>query len=243
MTPNENALAGMRCPECGAEEEFRISASSMFQVDDSGTIDHEEVDWDDGSYMECKACHYGGIVMNFKIKNQPIPPGTPVTPNVGDDYVEDFGSLEVAQDFVEYLDSTNVDKNVVSHLRSDMPFFAEVFWHANYNPLQITTRISQVNFTVTAGLFKAFEVLKHFRYLALRAKRADTMHMRSTRSFDVSLTAHTRYLLTASTTVNAKDQAGAVRLVRDQIEQGKIDWTRGAQGDIRDLVINAKQQD
>ncbi len=64
---NSNCLAGIRCPECGAEDRFRIEASSIFEFDDEGSGDHEDVEWGDGSYIQCQECQHEGTVKEFTL--------------------------------------------------------------------------------------------------------------------------------------------------------------------------------
>lgn len=65
---NSNCLAGIRCPKCGDEDEFRIAASSIFEITDDGTGDHEDVEWGGESYIQCRACDHEGTVREFTIQ-------------------------------------------------------------------------------------------------------------------------------------------------------------------------------
>lgn len=64
---NTNVLAGIKCPQCGSEEQFRIEAKAMFDVTDDGTEQlNGAVEWDDGNYCECYVCSHYGTVKDFK---------------------------------------------------------------------------------------------------------------------------------------------------------------------------------
>jgi hypothetical protein len=66
---NTNCLEGMRCPGCGSDGPFRISATVLVLVEDDGPADDlSGSEWDDGSYCECDACDHSGIVNDFTIK-------------------------------------------------------------------------------------------------------------------------------------------------------------------------------
>lgn len=72
--PNENCLAGMRCPECGDFGPFMINVtqSQMTMVTDEG---HDEVggdsEWDDDSVCRCIACGHESKVRQFCGKPEP----------------------------------------------------------------------------------------------------------------------------------------------------------------------------
>jgi hypothetical protein len=72
--PNTNCLQGIKCPACGNEDRFRIAGRTLFTVIDDGTDDYTDVEWDDGSYAECAACHRPGTLKDFKAKSSPLPP-------------------------------------------------------------------------------------------------------------------------------------------------------------------------
>jgi hypothetical protein len=46
---NTNCLEGIRCPDCGNEESFRIAAKTIVTVTDDGIEDHGDMEWDDDS--------------------------------------------------------------------------------------------------------------------------------------------------------------------------------------------------
>jgi hypothetical protein len=64
---NTNCLENIKCPECGNEESFRITATAVFTVFDDGTDDHGDVEWGDDSYAECTRCHHHGAVKDFTV--------------------------------------------------------------------------------------------------------------------------------------------------------------------------------
>lgn len=75
--PNNNCLAGMKCPSCGAFAPFRImvTQSGMTLVSDDGTDDiHGAIEWDNASLCECPSCGHEGRVAQFKAAEAPVPP-------------------------------------------------------------------------------------------------------------------------------------------------------------------------
>ena len=64
--PNTNCLQGMKCPECGALEPFKIAISTIATVYDDGTEEFGDTEWDDDSYCECGSCSHSGIVEQFR---------------------------------------------------------------------------------------------------------------------------------------------------------------------------------
>ena len=67
---NENCLAGMRCPECGSLEPFRIGITTVMQFTDEGedflNDKGSDQEWTDDSFCECCACDKSGKVKDFK---------------------------------------------------------------------------------------------------------------------------------------------------------------------------------
>jgi hypothetical protein len=67
---NENCLEGLRCPQCGSEEPFRVEVKVMMLIWDDGEDDDSMSagrNWDDASYCECFECHHTGTVADFRI--------------------------------------------------------------------------------------------------------------------------------------------------------------------------------
>lgn len=58
--PNENCLAGKRCPNCGSYGPFKIVALTKCVLFDSGTNDSNDgsVEFDEGSSANCCRCNY-----------------------------------------------------------------------------------------------------------------------------------------------------------------------------------------
>jgi hypothetical protein len=65
---NTNGLARIKCPKCGYEEHFYITAESEFVVHDDGTDDHSDVEWDGMSWVRCGdgACGHTGQLWEFQ---------------------------------------------------------------------------------------------------------------------------------------------------------------------------------
>jgi len=67
---NKNCLEGIECPRCGSQGPFRIACTSMMDVEDDGTGDCEDIEWDDKSYCECRNCSAYATVRYFRITNK-----------------------------------------------------------------------------------------------------------------------------------------------------------------------------
>lgn len=64
--PNTNCLENIRCPECGSDEAFWITATSEFLHFDAGPEVHDgDVIWDNDSIIRCRACNHAGLVSDF----------------------------------------------------------------------------------------------------------------------------------------------------------------------------------
>ena len=63
--PNTNCLAGIACPNCDSEGPFDIEGKATFRVTDDGTDEHEGVEWDNSSHIECCGCGHRGSVGAF----------------------------------------------------------------------------------------------------------------------------------------------------------------------------------
>ena len=74
MAKNSSCLEGIKCPECGQEDRFRITISVMAEYR-AGTLTDEgsigDLD-DDNSYICCNACGYDGDVGEFKKPAVPV---------------------------------------------------------------------------------------------------------------------------------------------------------------------------
>lgn len=67
---NTNALEGVRCPVCGSEEKFAISAMVIIEITDDGIQDYRNVDWEDTANCWCHECGHHGDYRDFKEKNE-----------------------------------------------------------------------------------------------------------------------------------------------------------------------------
>jgi hypothetical protein len=64
---NKNCLEGMMCPECGAEEPFRLVVTTTVLMWDDGAEEDKMgggEEWDP-AFCECYACHHTGTVKAF----------------------------------------------------------------------------------------------------------------------------------------------------------------------------------
>lgn len=67
---NTNCLEDFRCPACGYTESFRLVATCVIKLYDSGIEDSEEFEWEDRNWCQCCNCGHDGSVSDFSIKNQ-----------------------------------------------------------------------------------------------------------------------------------------------------------------------------
>lgn len=65
--PNNNCLEDTACPECGYRHRFIIQATSAFIMEDSGTSEFRDVEYDDKNYIACDSCGHDGTVAEFRI--------------------------------------------------------------------------------------------------------------------------------------------------------------------------------
>lgn len=63
-------LEDMACPECGQRDSFRIRVSTVVEINDDGTDDHEDTEWDNNSFCACPNdhCPAEGKVRDFTFK-------------------------------------------------------------------------------------------------------------------------------------------------------------------------------
>lgn len=63
--PNENCLAGMRCPKCAQTTRFRIVGTCWSMVYDDGVDETYEHEWDEDSVCACPDCGHIAKVKDF----------------------------------------------------------------------------------------------------------------------------------------------------------------------------------
>ncbi len=67
---NNNCLDGLRCPNCGSDEPFRIQVTQTVLMYDQGSEDDDmggHMEWDESSYCECHECNDGATVKDFTL--------------------------------------------------------------------------------------------------------------------------------------------------------------------------------
>ena len=71
MAENKNCLAGMKCPQCGSLEPYRIETRTVMHWTDEGedymADKGSNQEWDDDSYCQCLNCKLEGKVIDFQI--------------------------------------------------------------------------------------------------------------------------------------------------------------------------------
>ena len=63
---NDNCLEGIRCPHCGQEDRFHITATVTCAVTDEGSDPVGHHSWDDGSFTSCPECGLQGTLKEFR---------------------------------------------------------------------------------------------------------------------------------------------------------------------------------
>lgn len=67
---NVNVLAGLKCPECGSLEPFRIVLTCWAEVYDEGITDTYEHEWTGESSCTCIKCSFRAKVKDFEPKRK-----------------------------------------------------------------------------------------------------------------------------------------------------------------------------
>jgi rubredoxin len=70
---NTNCLDDIRCPACGQEDRFKITALITCVVTDNGSEPVGDHDWDDDSSTHCPECGFDGKLKSFRKRNR-LPP-------------------------------------------------------------------------------------------------------------------------------------------------------------------------
>ncbi len=70
---NTNCLEGIRCPACGQEDRFRITALITCVVTDNGSEPLGDHEWDGESSTQCPQCGFNGKLNEFS-KPTSLPP-------------------------------------------------------------------------------------------------------------------------------------------------------------------------
>lgn len=108
---NTNCLADMRCPRCGSEGPFDISAGALFTVADSGVEAYYGVEWNNDASCYCRQCQHDSIVNDFMIEHQ-----TDTGPDVVSALLKAAGealqALERVSDALHYEDGDPAGSNI-----------------------------------------------------------------------------------------------------------------------------------
>jgi hypothetical protein len=109
---NMNCLEGIRCPACGQEDRFRITALITCLVTDDGSEPVGDHDWDDGSSTHCPECGFDGELKAFR-KQVRLPPD----PDGLNDDRSDWAGSALAR----FIEVTGTDEeDAVSDLLADL---------------------------------------------------------------------------------------------------------------------------
>jgi hypothetical protein len=70
---NDNCLEGIKCPQCGNEDRFFISCTTLAVVTDEGAQAYGDMEWGDESSAVCSEFQKTGPLRDFRRKTQ-LPP-------------------------------------------------------------------------------------------------------------------------------------------------------------------------
>lgn len=62
---NDNCLENLACPECGEHESLMIQVTTWVEMQDRGSGDHEDLEWDDNSLIRCPSCYHEAAAKSF----------------------------------------------------------------------------------------------------------------------------------------------------------------------------------
>lgn len=65
LSTNSNCLAGVRCPRCGHETSFDITATTTATITDDGTDDTTGTEYDASAHTQCTDCSFTGMLALF----------------------------------------------------------------------------------------------------------------------------------------------------------------------------------
>ena len=93
---NKNCLEGIRCPQCGNEDRFMITADVVAEVTDEGAevaspLYGNGFEWDDSSMTRCPECDRDGPLKEFR-----SPPALPPDPEGMNDRRAEWAGRAIA---------------------------------------------------------------------------------------------------------------------------------------------------
>lgn len=68
LKDEESFLHDMACPNCGGRRKFFISFSGTCVLNDHGSSDDGDHEWEDSSSCRCADCDHGATVKEFTIE-------------------------------------------------------------------------------------------------------------------------------------------------------------------------------
>lgn len=124
---NDNCLEGIRCPRCGQEEHFEITALVTCHVTDEGSEPTGDHHWDEDSITRCPECGFQGALKECR-RGATLPPDP--------DGMNGKRSGWAGQAIAAFMHATGTDReDALSDLladlmhwsdRSGLPFAAEL---------------------------------------------------------------------------------------------------------------------
>jgi hypothetical protein len=67
----------LACPGCGSDESLQVQITTMADLSADGTEPTGDHEWQDGSFIRCRACHQTGTVKDFTVKDFTVKETTP----------------------------------------------------------------------------------------------------------------------------------------------------------------------
>jgi hypothetical protein len=105
---NVNCLEGIRCPKCGQEDRFKITAIITCLVTDDGSEPVGDHEWNDGSTAHCPQCGFDGTLEDFR-KAPPDPEG-----------MNDKRAAWAGAALATFITQTGTDEDAVGDLLVDL---------------------------------------------------------------------------------------------------------------------------
>ncbi len=59
---------GLCCPQCGGDQYLQIQVTTMADLSPDGSEPTGDQEWQEDSFIRCRACNHTGTVKNFTAK-------------------------------------------------------------------------------------------------------------------------------------------------------------------------------
>lgn len=59
---------GLACPVCRSDESLQVQVTTMADLSADGSESVGDQEWQDSSFIRCRACNHTGIVKDFTVR-------------------------------------------------------------------------------------------------------------------------------------------------------------------------------